>query len=76
MLQFNGGGRCPLYTALQKVSGISYQLFQGLNLSFIQYRVSPSEDYFNRVALGVTKNYEGDQYTWKVKSLGVLIRNK
>jgi len=27
-------------------------------------RVSPSEDYFNRVALGVTNNYEGDQYTW------------
>merc|ERR1719342_542848 len=28
-------------------------------------RVSPSEDYFNRVALGITYNYEGDQYTWE-----------
>jgi len=28
-------------------------------------RVSPSEDYYNRVALGVTYNYQGDQYTWE-----------
>jgi len=28
-------------------------------------RVSPSEDYYNRVALGLTYNYEGDQYTWE-----------
>jgi len=28
-------------------------------------RVSPSEDYYNRVALGLTYNYQGDQYTWE-----------
>jgi len=28
-------------------------------------RFSPSEDYYNRVALGLTYNYEGDQYTWE-----------
>ena len=28
-------------------------------------RVGPAEDYFNRVALGLTYNYDGDQYTWE-----------
>ena len=28
-------------------------------------RVGPAEDYFNRVALGLTYNYAGDQYTWQ-----------
>ena len=31
-------------------------------------RVGPAEDYFNRVALGLTYNYEGEQYTWEVDS--------
>jgi len=28
-------------------------------------RVSPSEDYYNRVALGLTYDYQGSQYTWE-----------
>jgi len=28
-------------------------------------RVSPSEDYYNRVALGLTYDYQGNQYTWE-----------
>ena len=32
------------------------------------FRVNPSEDYFNRVVLGITHNYAGDQYTWSVSN--------
>ena len=32
----------------------------------VLFRVNPSEDYFNRVVLGITHNYAGDQYTWSV----------
>ena len=32
----------------------------------VRFRVNPSEDYFNRVVLGITHNYAGDQYTWSV----------
>ena len=32
----------------------------------VWFRVNPSEDYFNRVVLGITHNYVGDQYTWSV----------
>jgi len=37
------------------------------NIAFkdLYRRVSPSEDYYNRVALGLTYNYEGEQYTWE-----------
>ena len=37
-----------------------------LAFSSLYMRVGPAEDYFNRVALGLTYNYAGDQYTWQV----------
>ena len=39
----------------------------------VLFRVNPSEDYFNRVVLGITHNYAGDQYTWSVSRIDISI---
>ena len=62
------------YTSVNQTEELCYNETSGQYVKFqeLYKRVSPSEDYFNRVALGVTYNYDGDQYTWEVGLIKLL----
>ena len=51
---------CELYCTLSAIYLLSTHPVT------VWFRVNPSEDYFNRVVLGITHNYAGEQYTWSV----------
>merc|ERR1712223_1575406 len=58
---------CQLFDGASYTNGEICQMRTGVEKTFseLSKRVSPAEDFYNRVVLGLAYNFEGDQYTWE-----------